>query len=287
MAAPSASIPDSPAGGLMAVATAPVAPALYDPRAKGRRAAALAAAFLLHAGILALVLARFPAEAPRLEPPSIPVELVPEAAPKPEAKASAAPRPEPRSQGARESGGDLERAPGESATATPPSAEPVPAPPPAPPTPEQPVPARELPLKTEASAPPLPVAPPVPPPEKRQAIIPVPPPERPPARSERESTLSGEGGGDRYLNAVRDDILRHRAYPPVVSALHLSGTAEFKMTVSRKGELLDLILVKSSGNMVLDQAGIETIKRSAPFKPVPDDILGDPIRLVLVLHMAP
>lgn len=236
----------------------------------GCRAAALAAALLLHAGVFALLLVKLTAEEPSAEPPTIPVELVSVPEPQPKAK----PEPQPTPQVYRESGGDPDRAPGRSSDAAIPAHREL-APEPRPATPVQPAEASGPSSPTEPAARPLPVA------------SPVPPPPRPPAQARTQSVLRGEGGGNRYLNAVRDDILRNRIYPSLARSLGLVGTAEYELIVDRQGHLLQVRLLRSSGARILDQAGLEAIELSAPLRPLPPDIAGDTVGMVLVLYIGP
>lgn len=314
-------MPGKPTVDSLRAERAPAAPLSRDARAGGRRVAARGAAMLLHAGAIALLFAHPPAEEQRAEPPAIPVELVS----MPEAPREAAPRPDrpPPAHGPRVSGEDLDRTPGQSSVALAPSSrDPAPAAPPPVPTPARSAQALE---PTPQSEPPAPVAAPMLPPQPQEAVAevepaPVPPPDMkdavtgvepapprvkptppphppertaalspppPPAQARRESERRGEGGGDRYLNAVRRDILRNRIYPPAARSLGLAGTAEYAMLLDRQGRLLRLHLLQSSGAEILDKAGMGAIERSAPFRPLPPDIIGDKVELVVAVHMAP
>ena len=316
-------MPGEPAVGPLRAERAPAAPLSRDARAGARRVAARAAATLLHAGAIALLLAHPPAEEQRAEPPAIPVELVsvPEAA---RDAASQPNRPPPPAQAPRVSGGDLDRAPGQPFDAAAPSSRNPAAAAPSPVT--APARSAQALEPTPQSEPPAPVAAPVLPPQPQEAVAevepaPVPPremkdivaevapaplprvnpttpphppersaalsPPQAPAQARRESERRGEGGGDRYLNAVRRDILRNRIYPPAARSLGLAGTAEYAMLLDRQGRLLRLRLLQSSGADILDKAGMGAIERSAPFRPLPPDIIGDEVELVVAVHMAP
>jgi protein TonB len=251
----------------------------------------MAAAFLLHAAAVALLLVKLPAE-PLPEIPSIPVEIVPEAAPKPEVEAKAEPQPQPQPESQpqpdrpRVSGGEATRAPGKTAEAPPPPKDsPAPAPKPARPSPKRLLSPLSLPLPAEPSAMSIPFDPP-PPPEVDQAMIPAAPPPVPPAPPDT-SLLPGEGGGDPYLNAVRDAILSRFAYPPEAVSVQLAGTARYEITLDRDGNVIGLRLLQSAGSNVLDQAGMDTIKRAAPFGPPPADIGGERVGLIFTLSMVP
>ncbi|HYB11008.1 MAG TPA: TonB family protein [Alphaproteobacteria bacterium] len=100
-----------------------------------------------------------------------------------------------------------------------------------------------------------------------------------------ESNMRGEGGGDRYLNALRDDILSNLIYPN--SARGASGVAKYAMIVDRRGYLRALRLVQSSGSTALDRAGMDAIQNTAPFRPLPVNIQGETVGIEAVLAMSP
>jgi len=272
-----------------------------------RRAAAILAALLLHVWLVAILLIE-PSEDERRVPPSIQVELVPAPPPQPVARSqaatapqAAAPRTPPETE-ARDlvSGGNPGREPGRPPDAqAPPSLE-------AAPEAAQPKDAAEPPPPPgSASAAALSAAPPMPAAEGSDAIAPPPPeakpapqrevsvartsaaPSRPPARSENDSVVLGKGGGDPYLNSLRDEILRNRVYPPAARSAGLSGTAQYAMLLDRQGRLMRVRLLRSSGSDVLDKAGIEMIERSAPFHPLPPELFGEVVDLTVTLHIAP
>ncbi len=268
-------------------------PPSRDAAGRRPRAAGLAAAILLHGAVIALVLVKLPAAEPAREPPAIPVELVvvPEAKPKPKPVPVEQPKPPAQAQPFRESGGDPDKTPGHVAEAeAPKKAEPVP-PPAEAPAPQQAAPA----LEGELPPPPLPVPPPPQPPQPQRAkplLAALPPLHRPSAESATprppsESSLTGEGGGDRYLNKVRDIIISNLIYPGAARAGDIAGVARFELVIDRQGHLLELRLARSSGAEVLDRAGREAVELSAPFGPPPPDVIGDQIGLLLTLYIGP
>ncbi|HUI17195.1 MAG TPA: TonB family protein [Alphaproteobacteria bacterium] len=252
-----------------------------------RRAAAISAALLLHASLLAFLLLEPEKDEP---PPPIAVELVaappPQPAAPPQGPAASQPPATPAaSAAARASGGALEREVGQ-----PPD---VPAPT-RPETVPEPAPSKARPEPAPPAAGKAAAALPLPPEAKPSTAQPAPAaartaagPPQPPARSRVESDSVGKGGGDRYLNTVRDEIERNRVYPPAARTLGLAGTAQYAMLVDRRGRLMRVRLLHSSGADILDKAGIETIERSAPFQPLPPEIIGEVVDLVVTLHLAP
>lgn len=270
-----------------------------DAVAKRRRAVALAAALFVHAAAIALLLVKLPVAKNPVET-AIAVEIVPVAPPKPKPPEQVLPPPPPPAlppspevpEPRRESGGATDRTPGKAAETAPP-VKPRPAPAPRPPKamPKQSLESLNIFPRAESSAAAVPFNPPPPPPPKTEEAMvppqpqpsPEPAPEAPPSPDPRR----GEGGGDPYLNSVRDAILRRFIYPPEAVAEHLVGTAQYQIIVDRQGNLVALHLLKSTGSGILDTAGMTTIQQAAPFGPVPDDVAGDQVGLLFIFHMGP
>jgi len=274
-------------------------PASRDAYARARRAAAIAAALLLHASLIAVLLLAPQKEEP---PPPLIVELVAAPPPMPAAQ-SAAPLAAPSPPAApaadddvRASGGELERANGEPPKSPAPEAEVR--------TPE----ATQAKDKAQAAAPLAPASAskrpaPEAAPSAATAALPLPPeakpspepeptgareataPPHPPLSPKVETASLGKGGGDRYLNELRDEIKRNYFYPPAARSQHLSGTAQYDLLLDRQGRLMHVRLLHSSGADILDEAGREMIERSAPFPPPPPDFIGEIVDLTVTLPL--
>ncbi len=209
------------------------------------------------------------------------VELVQEEEqPKPPTAEEKKPEPPPTPPQFRQSGGDPDKAPGAAPKADKPAqakaideSEPFPAP-----SPE---------LKPDPTLPPENKAEP----KAKKAPPPTKAPQEQAAAPARTPVvlngLTGEGGGDRYFNEIRDEILAKRVYPDVARALQLKGEARYEMDIDRAGKLLQVRMVRSTGVGTLDQSGIDAIIKAAPFPPVPDDIPGEPVRLFLDFYLGP
>ena len=57
-----------------------------------------------------------------------------------------------------------------------------------------------------------------------------------------------------------------------------------RVTIARDGRLIDVKIDKSSGWPAIDASELETIRKSAPFPPVPRDMPGDPLILILPIN---
>jgi protein TonB len=298
------------------------APPSKDTWAWRRRALARGSAFLLHAAVIAFLLIHPPVDVLPPTPP-IAVDLVMAPPPQPPAKTPSAPQVLPQENAqvrVSVSGNDPDREAGRPpAPEARPSKEPAPAPPAAPPQKAVPVPetaSQDMPPAPEAPdavAPPAssPVAAPAADSHARETVAalepppvpqlkPVPPPNppapnaeasppKPPAKVSDTSTelQPGQGGGDRYLEKIRQDINRNRVYPPEARSLGISGTAQYAIFIDRQGRLLRLRLLQSSGADLLDKAGMQMIQHSAPFQPPPLDLKGNEVKLVVMLHIGP
>lgn len=275
----------------------PLAPPIPDRDLRWRWVVAIIAAILLHLAVVTTIDDGFQREKTPQQAP-VPVEIVtlppkPVEKPPEQQKPPAPQQPQPL----RSSGGDLpDKAPGVPPPT--PSAEDKPPPPALPPqvtAPEPPAPTAAPALPTEPSPQAVPVPPASSPRDTQQAVIappvplkkpPVPrqqqvttatPPQpqpQPPASSTNLNLQPGDGGGDKYLNFVRDEIGRRKYYPPTAELFHFAGVPIYRLTIDSQGELVGLVLLESSGYEILDKAGERAIRAAAPFGPPPPSLLG-------------
>lgn len=171
-----------------------------------------------------------------------------------------------------------------------PQAPPAPDPPPEPPRPpvEQAVPPPEpaVPPPTAMDFPKP--APPPPPPPQPQAQPPRPPPPRPPTDNQATApqpsplhnpadVLIGPGGGGQteYFTKLARRLAQYRYYPKSSRDAHEEGRVVMRIVIARDGRLLDARIERSSGFPAIDAAELETIRRAAPFPPLPLNIPGE------------
>lgn len=101
-----------------------------------------------------------------------------------------------------------------------------------------------------------------------------------------ESSGPGRGGGNPYLNAMRDRIATRIVYPGA-QARGRAGTPSYRAVITRGGRLARVELVRSAGVDAIDQAGLDAIRASAPFDPLPSYIPGDSAIIDITLRIAP
>jgi periplasmic protein TonB len=249
---------------------------------------AIIAALLLHAVVIAVLMVnwRWPVTPPT---ESIPVTIVFAPPPAPAAPPAPAPKANPYD---RESGKDQRTtAPAAAESA---SAEPTPPPEAAAPAehkpPEPQVPSSGMP---EKPAPPQPAAKP----KTHDTVARLDPrkeADRLRALHPAPDLLRIEPGdrrqsGDPYLNQARDLIEAHRTYPNVLGkyGVPVEGTPVYEFLIDRRGHLLGLKLVTSSGMSALDEAGAAMIRATAPFPPLPADAPGAVLHVMVTLPIYP
>ena len=129
---------------------------------------------------------------------------------------------------------------------------------------------------------------------------PAPPaPQRPPADmpATMPSPMPGPDPGDvligqgrqrnDYLSRVARQIAQYRVYPASALANNQGGRVVMRVTVARNGQVLDVGVRTSSGWPAIDAAEVETIRKAAPFPPLPSEMPGDPVVLVLPITYSP
>ena len=61
----------------------------------------------------------------------------------------------------------------------------------------------------------------------------------------------------------------------------MEGVTYVLFTMTREGRVLDARIERSAGNSVLDREGLELLRRAEPLPPLPQDQLGETLRLVV------
>lgn len=110
---------------------------------------------------------------------------------------------------------------------------------------------------TAASPPPLPTAEPLHPSERRKASA--------------------------FRRALQSHIARYRRYPEEARRARMQGTVQILFSMRRDGAVLDVWVRASSGQPVLDDAAIATIRRAQPLPRIPPDL---PDRLTVLFPIA-
>lgn len=86
-----------------------------------------------------------------------------------------------------------------------------------------------------------------------------------------------------YLRLVRTRIARHKKYPGRARIRWLQGEVTIRLCLTPAGEMQDLIVSKSSGREILDQAAVQAVRDAVPFPRPPENIFKGKINLELTI----
>lgn len=78
----------------------------------------------------------------------------------------------------------------------------------------------------------------------------------------------------KFQQALLRHVKRQQRYPNVARPLHLKGTVDTQFAMSRDGTVLGVWVRTSSGQALLDNEAIETIRRAQPLPPIPPELPG-------------
>jgi len=95
-----------------------------------------------------------------------------------------------------------------------------------------------------------------------------------------ENAAQGEAANE-YLAGIRRQIELAKSFPEAARRQEGEGTAQVEFVVLADGRAGGIKLVKSSNNQVLDDEALATIKRAAPFAPIPASFKSSQITLCI------
>ena len=75
-----------------------------------------------------------------------------------------------------------------------------------------------------------------------------------------------------FVSQVRSNITKAKYYPRIARKRGFEGKPIVAFSLGGKGELINLLLDQPSDHRVLNDAALETIRRGAPYPPIPDQL---------------
>ena len=84
------------------------------------------------------------------------------------------------------------------------------------------------------------------------------------------SREAGNAAVSNYPGKIVSKLRRSLRYPPAARRDRLRGEVHVAFTVTGGGGVAGARVVRSSGYPMLDEAALETVRRAAPFPPIPD-----------------
>jgi len=74
-----------------------------------------------------------------------------------------------------------------------------------------------------------------------------------------------------YLERLKEKIERVWQYPPQAAMRGIYGDLYIKFTIDKKGKLISIELLRTSGYRMLDDAAMQALRDAQPFWPLPDE----------------
>lgn len=82
-----------------------------------------------------------------------------------------------------------------------------------------------------------------------------------------------------YLERLKEKIERVWQYPPQAAERGIYGDLYIRFTIDKKGRLVSVQLLRTSGYRMLDEAAIKALRDAQPFWPLPDDWQKDALTI--------
>jgi protein TonB len=83
-----------------------------------------------------------------------------------------------------------------------------------------------------------------------------------------------------YESVLYAWINRHKLYPMLAQRRGLQGTAAVRVRIDRDGRVIDRSLDRSTGEVLLDEAALDIVRRASPFPKVPPEYSGSTFEFV-------
>ncbi len=75
-----------------------------------------------------------------------------------------------------------------------------------------------------------------------------------------------------YFATIKEQIEKVYSYPVEAMRKGIDGMPFLRFTISKKGKLVGIQVLNTSGYKILDDAAIKALKKASPYKPIPDTI---------------
>jgi TonB family protein len=103
------------------------------------------------------------------------------------------------------------------------------------------------------------------------------------AKPKLQSAQSNSESLRRFLDTVRKRIEANKKYPFSAMNAGIEGRSGVRLTILMNGQLEDVVITDSSGNEVLDNSALESVRSAAPFPPIPSDVGRNKIEMSIYL----
>lgn len=86
-----------------------------------------------------------------------------------------------------------------------------------------------------------------------------------------------------YKSVISQMIAKNKIYPQKAQLNSIEGDVKVKFKIDKEGNLIDIEIIESSGNNLLDDAAVSAIKKTAPFPKPPKELIGSHAGLSLTI----
>ena len=98
-------------------------------------------------------------------------------------------------------------------------------------------------------------------------------------------TAGGIAGAEAdYAAILLAWLQHHKRYPRRAEARRQEGVVRLFIAVGRSGQVLEGRIDQGSGHRLLDQAALDMLERAAPLPPIPEDVPGERLEIVVPTH---
>jgi len=82
-----------------------------------------------------------------------------------------------------------------------------------------------------------------------------------------------------YYDLIRQQLIRNTIYPLKAKLEGREGLAYLSFILKRNGSVSEIMVLNSSGEPILDEAAMNSIRNASPFPPFPKDLVEQEIKL--------
>lgn len=102
-----------------------------------------------------------------------------------------------------------------------------------------------------------------------------------------DSQVTDDGTSEKiknsYLTKIRQRIAQYKKYPTIAKTRSWEGSPKVEFLVLKNGSISQLKLASRSTHDILNQEALSTVKRAAPFLPIPKELNISKIEVSLSL----
>lgn len=97
---------------------------------------------------------------------------------------------------------------------------------------------------------------------------------------------AGKAAKINWQQALHAHLEREKRYPRKAKRMKKKGMPVIKFTMDRQGNVIDVVLVKSSGTLSLDNEAVDLVYRAQPLIKPPTSITGTRLSLTLPINFS-